>query len=143
MDVVDKPGKQNDDDDNNSAGSNDKENNGSDANAVSMIADLPIFTVSDDENEVHTKSPPIVSTNGSLPLLFSGNYFQIISRSADGTKAKCMAPNCGRTRTGTKSTTSNFITHLKVDEIALCFIFNRLMSFLHLGARRLLSAIFE
>lgn len=97
--------------------SNDKENIGSDANLASTIANLPIVIASDDENsqnEEHTKSPPSVSTNGSLPLLFSGNYFQIISRNVDGTKAKCMAPNCGRIRTGTKTTTSNFTTHLKV-----------------------------
>lgn len=117
-----KPKKQNDDD--NSAESKNKENIGIGANAVSMIADLPIVIVSDDEksqNEMHTQSPPNISSNNKLPLLFSGNYFQIISRNAAGTKAKCMAMNCEHFCTGTKATTSNFTTHLKVDKIDLCF----------------------
>lgn len=109
-------------DDENSVDSNDKENIGLDTNAPSMIADLPIVNASDSETS-RKEYPAIDSENSKQSLLFSGSYYEIISKDAAGIKARCM--ECGKIRTGTKQTTSNFITHLKVRKfvfISILFI---------------------
>lgn len=94
---------------------NDKENTDLNSNAnVSVFVDVPVFNESSNETPdgaVHT-SKAIDSQNKKESLLFSGNYFQIISQCNNGIRARCTT--CEKLHSGTKQTTSNFITHLKV-----------------------------
>lgn len=70
-------------------------------------------------NELPTHEPAVpqdfdefIFDNYRKPLLFAGKYFEIVSKDDSATKAKCMTCQC--VISGTKTTTSNFITHLKV-----------------------------
>lgn len=102
---------------------NNKENTDSNnLNAVSTTVRVPIDITSDDEMQdklTHT-SHATGTKNSIQPLLFSGDYFEIISKDSAGTKAKCV--KCQEVYTATKNVTSNLITHLKVRNfVFFCF----------------------
>lgn len=93
-----------------------KEN--TDSSNLSAVS-LTDASIDDDDSvlQTHTHTPQTNAKITKVPLLFSGNYFQIISQNSLGVKAKCVT--CQEVYSASKRTTSNFITHLKVRKLIL------------------------
>lgn len=94
---------------------NDKENaDSNNSNAISNPADTSIITISDDEvqHKCTYTSHAAGAKSGKQSLLFSGGYFEIISKDSAGFKAKCLT--CGVAYSASNDVTSNLTTHLKV-----------------------------
>lgn len=104
----------------------DKENvDSNNSNAILLNVDVPI--VPESENEIQHKNTHTSHATGAKsdkqPLLFTGGYFEIISKGSAGIKAKCLHCPNHDTFSAAQNVTSNLITHLRKVRIFVSVLF--------------------